>query len=148
MNNFKSVTISSTCLRQQKAILSDVIATLNPAWKYNKHYSLQYAIDSCLDPSEVACFESPALHGQILSSVWVISRNLALTVSNIVPLDTQKLTHQEYNDILTLFVDDCLKAVAKAHGVNIEISLAPDYSGKISDPIVSRLNYLFLNFTF
>ncbi|SIR48215.1 MULTISPECIES: hypothetical protein [unclassified Chryseobacterium] len=107
MKTFKELIISTDDSSTLKNILEEIISKLPADWKFRQDLVRDYASNISKPENEIGCFESPVINGN-KALVWFVLWQNELKIVNIVPIVLGSLTHDEYNDILDRFNNECI----------------------------------------
>jgi len=123
MKEYRDLTISGTRERLI-ATVADIENALNDGWKRNKQIEVEGRARAGLKPAQLrfcfTCTPTTSRKGALLVLMSNPEDNLCLT--NIVPDELGRLTHDEFNYILEEFLQKFARPAAARTGVTIETS--------------------------
>lgn len=90
------------------SLLRQIKDNLPPDWSYKKEFIEPYVKNTSKSIDEVLCVESPIIL-EVKGLVWIGIWEECLKVINIVPTKPGSLSYDQYNAILDVFYQDCIK---------------------------------------
>lgn len=93
-----------------KSVLQDIIVSLPSGWNFMSDLVNDYSRNVSKAKDEVGCFQSPEIADEKVL-VWLVIWDKELKVVNIVPTVSHSLTHDQYNNVLDKFYNDCVSKV-------------------------------------